>query len=721
MGVVYEAFQEGINRKVALKILPANITLDKKSVQRFHREAESVGKLQHGNVIQIFDNGQIGNTHYIAMELVEGTGFDALRCVDRMSIRQAVAMARDAARGLAHAHAQGVIHRDIKPSNLLVDREGRVVVSDFGLARVKDSASLTSTDAIVGTPKYMAPEQILPGARPLDGRADIYSLGATLYHAVAGRPPIEAPSVQAFFKSILEDRPHTPRRFNKLCPHDLATIILRCLEKNPDQRYPDADALADDLDRFLTGERIHARPKGAVARAVGWVHRHKVITSLAAVALIGAVTTLMLGGRVAEESARSKLLTRINDVRSLSVSDLEVAVVDAETLAEEYPAHPEVDKLLDTLYARRARAYLEDPQIAWSRVVQDLERAEEKDDLWYLMCLVQMGRFDEAADAADDLPEGAEQRVLTFARLALVKGEFTDAISNLARLPGDPHPFTLLVLARAHHALSVKQEDEALAKQHLDKASEYLYRARAKVRLRWLRTQIQLELFEVGSRQGKSLNLRESVDDLGTVANEWWDGVAGVWEGMTRSDVGRVKDFIQRILALANMPQALAAEIEFRAQERLKQTGARDQVVGYLLLAVAHLSKKNVQLARRDLEKADELVSEDDDLLPLTPYIDWGRSILFRAEGKLDRAVDNANIALMNGVTYEGEFGDLEPIANYTVLLAEDARKDGNEGQEREAKLALERNLRALKSRPIWVTDLLARIAAKASSQDPPR
>ncbi|MGH7162447.1 MAG: serine/threonine-protein kinase, partial [Planctomycetota bacterium] len=269
MGVVYEALDETLKRKVALKILPANIALDVKQVVRFHREAESAARLRHDNVIGIYEHDRIEGTHYISMELVDGTHFGTFAARTSDELREAARVARDAARGLQHAHERGVIHRDIKPNNLLLDRSGRVYVTDFGLARLSDSASLTSTDAIVGSPKYMSPEQILPGARPLDGRADVYSLGAALYEVIAGRPPVEAPSVQAFIRAVLEERPPSPRRFNREIPHDLATIALRCLEKDPDGRYAGAAEMADDLTRFLEGAPIRAKPMGALALGLG--------------------------------------------------------------------------------------------------------------------------------------------------------------------------------------------------------------------------------------------------------------------------------------------------------------------------------------------------------------------------------------------------------------------------------------------------------------------
>ena len=150
MGVVYEAFQEDLKRKVAVKVLPANIALDGKQVRRFRREAESASRLRHEQIIPIYEIGEFEGTHYFAMELVDGRPFGEGLGRDREAVREAARLARDAALGLAHAHERGVVHRDIKPGNLLVDRNGRLVVADFGLARLSESASLTSTDAIVG-------------------------------------------------------------------------------------------------------------------------------------------------------------------------------------------------------------------------------------------------------------------------------------------------------------------------------------------------------------------------------------------------------------------------------------------------------------------------------------------------------------------------------------------------------------------------------------------
>ncbi|MHC4493602.1 MAG: serine/threonine-protein kinase, partial [Planctomycetota bacterium] len=365
MGVVYEALQEDLKRKVALKILPANITLDARQVRRFHREAESVARLRHDNVIQIYEVGEIDQTHYFAMELVDGQPLSGAPGRDKDSVLHAARIAMQAARGLAHAHERGVIHRDIKPSNLLLDRTGRVVVTDFGLARLTDSASLTSTDAIVGTPKYMSPEQILPGTRPLDGRTDVYSLGATLFHVIAGRPPFEAPSVQAFIRSIMEDRAPSPRRFNRQIPHDLATIILRCLEKDPADRYAGASQLADDIERLLAGERIHAKPKGLLALSYEAVRRHRIIASFSAVALVGLVLILILGGQV-------DILRDLDEIRDQA--DLDVAVQRIEELAQRRPDDERVQRARRDIYHERAQGGLLDVGAKPDRIARDFEQ-----------------------------------------------------------------------------------------------------------------------------------------------------------------------------------------------------------------------------------------------------------------------------------------------------------------------------------------------------------
>ncbi|MHC4957328.1 MAG: serine/threonine protein kinase [Planctomycetota bacterium] len=725
MGVVYEAFQEGLNRKVALKVLPANITLDEKHVRRFHREAEAVARLNHPNIIQIYENGDIDGTHYFAMEMVDGTDFSAVRCRDNDEIKVAARLVRDAARALGHAHGVGVIHRDIKPSNLLVDRQGRVVVSDFGLARVKDSASLTSTDAIVGTPKYMAPEQILRAQQNVDGRADIYALGATLYHSVTGRPPLEAPTVQAFFKAILEERPQLPRRLNRQCPHDLATIIMRCLEKDPDHRYANADAMADDLNRFLTGERIHARPKSRTARSTAWVRRHKVITSLSVVA-IGAIVYAVVSGDTAKdaintaEEKANKATTRVDLLTRLSrletTPDVRMAIIEAQELQRQYPDNPDVEDTLALLHGRAAEKDIESAApdaVNWLEIAQFLERARRTTDLWYLMALVQLDNDQKALAAAKALPEESEARAVTLALLEYDNAAYGKAIDLLGKFQGERHPFTYLVLAQSHLAMATVDKDNAT--RHLTEALGLVDRARVgALRSRWLRAQVQYTRHKIREARGERVNLRDSVDDFAVLANQWWDRVSGIWEGMTQRQVDNVKVYIRSVLAQAGLPESFAVEIETHAREWLKKKKPRDKTTGHLLLGVARLSNGDPESALVAFEEAENSIDED---LFLLPYVHWGKSLAEFAGDDLMNSVINGGLALQ-GALSEKRFGDIEPIAAHLELLHDECRARNKGIAQLRAKTALKTWLAKLAPQPEWATLLLSRLAAPASPSD---
>ena len=716
MGVVYKAFQEGINREVALKILPANITLDEKAVKRFHREAESVGRLSHNNIIQVYDNGTIDGTHYFAMEMVDGEDLSNVRCKDREDILHATTLARDSALALAHAHAEGVIHRDIKPSNIMLDKSGRVVVTDFGLARIKDSASLTSTDAVVGTPKYMSPEQVLPGSNPIDGRADVYSLGATLYQCITGRPPLEAPSISAFFKAIIEDRPASPRKYNKQCPHDLATIVLRCLEKNPNDRYATAQAMADDLDRFLKGERIKARPKGAVALGLESVRRHKVITGLSALAAIALLATVFLSGQVKklrEQTGDRDLFEHLDTIRA--EADLGLAANAAYELAEEYPDNPRVISLLKHIHAKLADAALNEIEPNWELVANYMARAGKTTELWYLMALMEAGRHAEAQKTAEQLDPDLQPAFLTMARLDLLNGKPAEALARLTGRGGKLHPYSLLVTAQARNTLAGKEGDVAKARRHLEQARELLLQARADIRVRWLRGQIQYALVSIRQNLGETVSFRDSVDDFAVIANRWWGALAGVWEGMTVKQESALKVYVARVLELGGMPpKTIAPEIEAKAKERLKADDPRQKLIANLMLGVARLTTRDFDGARGAFDESENHIAEAGD--PLEPYVYWGKSFVQRARGDLRGAVLNAVTALVSAVIEQGSFKDMETLARHTTLLAEDAHEQRKGNDELLASNALKRELGKLKSPGAWVSEILERIARLASA-----
>jgi serine/threonine protein kinase len=276
MGVVYEAEQLSLKRRVALKVLRFGAAPDPEALQRFQREAETVARLHHTNIVPIFAVGCEQGVHYYAMQFIDGKSLASVLEEARVpDAREVARWGLQAAEALAHAHQRGVIHRDVKPSNLLLDGEGVVWLTDFGLARRADEVVLTVAGVLMGTPRYMSPEQAAAAKQPIDQRTDVYSLGATLYELATGRPVFDAETPQGVLTQILHAEPIGPRRLNRTLPRDLETIVLKCLAKEPAQRYATAQALADDLRAFLESRPIQARRPTLAERAGRWLRQRR--------------------------------------------------------------------------------------------------------------------------------------------------------------------------------------------------------------------------------------------------------------------------------------------------------------------------------------------------------------------------------------------------------------------------------------------------------------
>lgn len=327
MGVVYEAVQISLGRRVALKVLPLAAALDPRQLQRFRLEAQAAAHLHHSHIVPIYSVGCERGVYYYAMQFIEGrtlaeviderrrhspklggrqlddcsatidlpgasdwranaqqaeTRADARASAatmpanqDRAHLQSAVALAIQAAEALEHAHTMGVIHRDIKPANLLLDVESNLYVTDFGLARLQDSPGVTLTGDVAGTLRYMSPEQALAQHGLVDHRTDIYSLGVTLYELLSLVPAFDAPNRHAILRQISQEEPLAPRKRNPAIPLDLETIILKAMAKEPERRYATAKALADDLRRFLEHRPILARRPTLLESAAKWSRRHR--------------------------------------------------------------------------------------------------------------------------------------------------------------------------------------------------------------------------------------------------------------------------------------------------------------------------------------------------------------------------------------------------------------------------------------------------------------
>jgi ribosomal protein L7/L12/tRNA A-37 threonylcarbamoyl transferase component Bud32 len=289
MGVVWKARQTSLKRDVALKMIRAGALAGPAEVERFLREAEAAANLQHPNIVAIHEVGEHGGQHYFSMDYVAGRDLGAIVKDGPLPPQQAARYVKIVAEAIHFAHQRGTLHRDLKPQNVLIDAADQPRITDFGLAKImKDDSRLTQTGVVMGSPSYMPPEQAAGRHGDIGPASDVYSLGAMLYELLTGRPPFRGATAMATLREVMEAEPAAPRRLKADIPPDLETICLKCLEKSPSARYPTARALAEELERFLKGEPIQARPASTVRKAVSWARRHP--GTLSAVAVLVIVT-----------------------------------------------------------------------------------------------------------------------------------------------------------------------------------------------------------------------------------------------------------------------------------------------------------------------------------------------------------------------------------------------------------------------------------------------
>jgi eukaryotic-like serine/threonine-protein kinase len=358
MGIVYEAEQISLNRRVALKVLPFAAGLDHKQLQRFKNEAQTAALLHHPNIVPVYAVGCEGGVHYFAMQFIAGRSLAAFieeqrqekgiklsllgsgggaaaspseaaptpaavsavsqtpapptsptvqQARNRAFLRGIAELGLRAAMALEHAHQHGVVHRDIKPANLLLDGRDELWITDFGLAMFQTGAGVTMTGELVGTLRYMSPEQALAKRGLVDHRTDIYSLGATLYELLTLEPIFPGKDGQELLCQIAYQEPRLPRAIDRTIPVDLETILLKAMMKNPSERYATAQELADDLQRFLEDKPIQARRPTAFDQAAKWARRHKALVAVGlGTLLLGTLGLVVSNVLIAREHGKAK-------------------------------------------------------------------------------------------------------------------------------------------------------------------------------------------------------------------------------------------------------------------------------------------------------------------------------------------------------------------------------------------------------------------------------
>jgi serine/threonine protein kinase len=370
MGVVYEAEQKSLRRRVALKILPLAGGVDPRQLQRFRNEAEAAAHLHHTHIVPVFAVGSERGVHFYAMQYVQGLSLSSL--IDELSgakptisegvsgtpvanvtqaaaaistehstrarsfFRRVATIGKHTAEALEYAHQMGVIHRDIKPANLLLDERGEVWITDFGLAQFQSQAALTITGELVGTLRYVSPEQAMAKRGLVDDRTDIYLLGATLYELLTLQPVFDGKDRHMLLHQIAFAEPKPPRALDSSIPIELETIVLKALAKNPGDRYGSAQELADDLQRFLENKPIQAKRPSLAERGRKWLRRHPsaAVTAMLLLlfGLVGfAVSTVVIEGERRKTQAAYERLDREEKQTKAALEKL--ALVEKRTKA----------------------------------------------------------------------------------------------------------------------------------------------------------------------------------------------------------------------------------------------------------------------------------------------------------------------------------------------------------------------------------------------------
>ena len=356
MGVVYQARHIRLNRPCALKMILAGAHASPEDVARFVTEAEAIARLQHPSIVQIRHIGDADGLPFLELEYVAGGSLDQQLDGTPWPTTRAARLAEQVALGIAEAHRQGIVHRDLKPSNVLLAADGTPKVGDFGLAKMLDSqAALTRSESVMGSPSYMAPEQAEGHAKEAGPAVDVYAVGAILYELLTGRPPFRGTTALETLEQVKTTEPVPPSRLVPGVPRDIETICLKCLQKEPGKRYETAQALGDDLRRFLDGRPILARRTSGVERAWRWCRRNRLVAGMTGIAA-AAIIILAVGATIAAFTFRAADQIRQADADAENLLESLTEQARATRFSRQVGTAVREPRALDRAAADRARA-----------------------------------------------------------------------------------------------------------------------------------------------------------------------------------------------------------------------------------------------------------------------------------------------------------------------------------------------------------------------------
>lgn len=484
MGIVYEAEQVSLRRRVALKVLPQAMLQDALRLQRFEQEAHAAAQLHHPHIVPVFAVSSENNARYYAMQFITGPSIATLvqqrrangpSAADPARFQAAAVWGRQAAEALHYAHEVGVVHRDVKPGNLLVDDHGDLWVTDFGLARLRGEAELTATGELVGTLRYISPEQAQGVRGVADHRVDIYGLGLTLYELLTLEPAVPGEDRGELLRRLLHEEPKPPRAHDATIPHDLETIILKALRKDPAERYATAAEMADDLRRFLDRQPVLARRPTRRQRAQAWARRHAVGVAVALGVLLvvaaGLAVSTALAAHAYEEARKKQTALEVSQGLTLRANE------EAKRRQEEAESKQAYAERSRAVARRAVDEVLRGVVMEWLRTDSELEPLQRQLMEQLLAC---------CRELASEDPQDAE----SWLRIAQALDYSASIEMRLGR-----YQETLRSLERGQDALT-----------HLDKTSEP-YRS---LRARFLNG-LSTVHFLLGSRAEAGQELKEAL------------------------------------------------------------------------------------------------------------------------------------------------------------------------------------------------------------------